>query len=193
MSVEKDKFLNENQEEINNIINHFFGKFEEEVKRQKSDIEIAIQNMQSKISSLFDSIFKDIDKLDDSDDKVVMFKSLVRVCVEGEIKKLNESPGLPKLISKSDLKNKYSDHLTVGELKKHLDKNDLPDDAIVLVERVRDSCYETGGWGVYLRRGYGNRDEEFKDDKALMDQYHPAWSCVKYDDESDILFIALHQ
>ena len=47
--------------------------------------------------------------------------------------------------------------------------------------------------GVYLKEDF----ESFKDDdgnvvKESMEQYHPAWSCVKYPGEDDTLFIDLH-
>jgi predicted DNA-binding protein (MmcQ/YjbR family) len=132
--------------------------------------------------------------------------------------------------------------LRVKDLKKFIEKNNVPDDALVLIERVEDKYYEeidisginsvngvlpenskTNGWGVYLkeaesyydsllhnkriREGYYFNKEEFPDLKEgsgffnelseeelekTKTQYHPAWSCVKYIDEDDLLFINLH-
>lgn len=98
---------------------------------------------------------------------------------------------------------------------------ELPDDALVLTQRVEDRYYEKNGWGVVLKEGhhyhmvkthnirmeeeirrrkngehpkYDMEDpskfiEELTDD--LKDQYHPAWSCVKYKDDNN-LYLDLH-
>ena len=51
--------------------------------------------------------------------------------------------------------SRYEDYLTVGRLKKFLENNpDLPDDALVLTQRVEDVYYEENGWGVVLKEGY---------------------------------------
>ena len=51
--------------------------------------------------------------------------------------------------------SRYEDYLTVGRLKKFLENNpDLPDDALVLTQRVEDKYYEENGWGVVLKEGY---------------------------------------
>jgi hypothetical protein len=97
-----------------------------------------------------------------------------------------------KEITKEELK-KYNYYLTVGDLKKFLDKHNLPDNSPVLIQRVEDVYYEEHRWGVYLKEG----EHTFKDNegnlvKESLEQYHPAWSCVKYKDEDDILFIDLH-
>jgi hypothetical protein len=63
-------------------------------------------------------------------------------------------------------------HLTVGRLKEFIEKNNVPDDAIVMIERVEDAYYEgfdisgmmgvdgiyppgskAEGWRVYLKEG----------------------------------------
>lgn len=86
-------------------------------------------------------------------------------------------------LSRDDIKNKYRDHLTVGKLKEFLYKNNLPDDAMVVIQRIEDAYYEKNGWSVYSKFD--------KIDNALS-EYTPAWSCVGYKDEHDILFINLH-
>ena len=118
--------------------------------------------------------------------------------------------------------SRYKDCLTVGRLKKFLEQHpELPDDSLVLTQRVEDRYYEKNGWGVVLKEGhhyhmvkthnirmeeeirrrkngehpkYDMEDpskfiEELTDD--LKDQYHPAWSCVKYKDD-DNLYLDLH-
>tara|TARA_R110000822_G_scaffold150128_1_gene289230 strand:+ start:20 stop:325 length:306 start_codon:yes stop_codon:yes gene_type:complete len=99
---------------------------------------------------------------------------------------------VPNEISKEELTNEYDHYLTVGGLKRFLDKHDLPESAKVVVQRVEDVYYEKHNWGVYLKEGM----HTFKDDgvivKSSMQQYHPAWCCVKYNDEDNVLFIDLH-
>ncbi len=99
--------------------------------------------------------------------------------------------------------------------------SELPDDAKVLVQRIEDVYYEKHGWGVVLKEGEHyhsakelniRMEEEIKrrkngehpkygmEDPAkyiheldidLMEQYHPAWCCVKYKDDNN-LYIDLH-
>lgn len=124
-------------------------------------------------------------------------------------------------LTKEDLKKLNMGHgLTVGRLKQFLNKYQLPDDAPVLIQRIEDMYYEKHDWGVYLKEGEHthyckswNEDikcefldakkypklvgEELKPftDKQIkdsMEQYHPAFSCVQYNDDKDILFIDLH-
>lgn len=98
-------------------------------------------------------------------------------------------------ITKRELVDKYASALTVGELKEFLNKHDLPDTAKVVVQRVEDVYYDELGWGVYLKEGeYSVRDETGNAIEDSLEQYSPAWCCVKYndEDEDDILFIDLH-
>lgn len=94
--------------------------------------------------------------------------------------------------------------LTVGELKKFLAEHDMSDDAPVLIQRVEDKYYEgldisgmrgpngiipTGskasGWKVYPKvQGFVN--------DTYQTQYTPAWCCVYYKEDKEILFIDLH-
>jgi len=96
-------------------------------------------------------------------------------------------------ITKEDIKTGYKDYLTVGDLKAFLSKYDLPDNAKIMIQRVEDVYYEKHNWAVYLKEGEhtfkGNDGNNFKDS---MEQYHPAWSCVRYKDDNDLLFIDLH-
>ncbi len=114
-----------------------------------------------------------------------------------------------------------SHSLTVGDLKKFLAENDLPDNAPVVIQRIEDVYYEKHGWGVYKKEDehteFSRRhNEKIKNGTYLdkvkypnitewhltphteeqiregMAQYHPAWSCVRYKDDTDILFIDLH-
>ena len=125
-----------------------------------------------------------------------------------------------KKLTKEDI-SKYKDHLTVGALKEFLSKHKLSDDSIVLIQRVEDLYYNECNWGVYLKKGdhthqVEQRNKDIKSGKYLdkekypkikpkhlipstkdevkesMEQYHPAWSCVRYSDDKNILFIDLH-
>ena len=124
-----------------------------------------------------------------------------------------------KKLTKEELKG-YTG-LTVGDLKNFLNKYNLDDDSLVVIQRVEDFYYEKNNWGVYLKEGdtvhnsrQWNKDiksgkyldkekyPKIKPDELrvipeeemeeLMEQYHPAWSCVRYKDDTDILFIDLH-
>lgn len=121
-------------------------------------------------------------------------------------------------LTKEDLKKGH--HLTVGRLTEFLNKYKLPDNAPVVIQRVEDIYYEKNNWGVYLKEGEAthsckrwNEDIkcEFLDTKKYpklvgkelkpfteqqikdsREQYTPAWCCVRYNDDTDILFIDLH-
>lgn len=113
-------------------------------------------------------------------------------------------------------------YMTVGALKKFIEKHEVPDDALVVVQRVEDFYYEDHGWKVYLKeaehsnwmksyndaldRGEFDDKEKYPDFKDEMrkkfteeqiieasSQYHPAWCPVLYEgDGKEILFIDLH-
>ena len=97
----------------------------------------------------------------------------------------------------------------------------MPDDGLVLVQRIEDFYYENNHWGVILKEGeqhyaakkfnedlasgkYGDKEkypratpEEWKpiseeDLELLKEQYHPAWCVVKYKDDPDNLYLDLH-
>ena len=118
--------------------------------------------------------------------------------------------------------NKYKDYLTVGRLRKFLEQNpELPDDSLVLIQRVEDMYYEKGGWGVVLKEGHyynmvktnnvrmqeeiqrrknGEHPKyEMEDPSKYIteltdewkEQYHPAWTCLRYRDDNN-LYIDLH-
>lgn len=126
-----------------------------------------------------------------------------------------------EIFSKEDLFKNHNLRLTVGDLKEFIYKNNLSDDAILVVQRVEDKYYEQNGWRVYLKEAYNsnymrqwNEDiesgkyldkDEFPDldentlipyteeqIKNCMEQYTPAWCCVNYKEDKDILFIDLH-
>ena len=128
-----------------------------------------------------------------------------------------------KILSKEKLLSyKESGYLTVGGLLEFIKEHNLPDDAIVVTQRVEDIYYETHNWGIYLKEGehtrwmkdfnkkiddgvFEDKDQyplfteemkkKFSDDdiKDAFEQYHPVWCPVLYrDDKDDILFLDLH-
>lgn len=138
------------------------------------------------------------------------------------MKKINK---FPDIITDEDIP-RYKSHffLTKGKLKEWLNEHDdIPDDALVMIQRIEDHYYENNHWGVYLKKGesYNNildfsdemRKEIERRNKGLepeypgiedpnkyintptekdMDQYHPAWCCVRYKDDNNAMFIDLH-
>jgi hypothetical protein len=122
-------------------------------------------------------------------------------------------------LTKEELNHyKNSGYLTVGDLKKFLIENNLPDDAIVVTQRIED-IYFKNNKSVYLKKGdeyyYAeqfNKDiksGEYKKEhpnvlnryikpktkkelKETMEQYYPVWCCVSYKDDNDILFFDSH-
>ncbi len=82
-----------------------------------------------------------------------------------------------KELSKKDLK-KYVDFLTVGRLKEFLNEHDLPDNAMVVVQRAEDVYYENYNWGVYLKEGFGTytakqHNKDIKSGKYLDKEQYP--------------------
>jgi hypothetical protein len=127
---------------------------------------------------------------------------------------------IPREIKKEDLPSyKKNGYLTVGELKKSI--LDMPDEGLVLIQRIEDTYFENNGWGVVLKEGehyhwglqfnediksgkYDNLEEypNMKKDNLKLftedelnqakDQYHPAWCAVKYKDDTENLYLDLH-
>ncbi len=83
---------------------------------------------------------------------------------------------------------KYRDHhyLTVGKLKEWIEKFDVPNDALVCVQRVEDVYYEKHGWKTIKRQ-----DHIYKD---YLQEYTPVWSPCDYeqDKEDNVLLLDLH-
>lgn len=125
-----------------------------------------------------------------------------------------------RILTREDILDKHYHTLTVGKLKKFFEKHNMPDDAVVVVQRVEDRYYQNNNWGVYLKEGEHtwnarkwNEDikGEYLDIKKYpkmkpenlkpfteeqindsMEQYTPAHAPVFYNDDSNILFIDLH-
>jgi hypothetical protein len=50
--------------------------------------------------------------------------------------------------------------LTVGDLLKFIEENQIPVTAPVMIQRVEDVYYENHDWGVYLKKGEHYRNSE---------------------------------
>lgn len=127
----------------------------------------------------------------------------------------------PRDMPESQLNNEWRNSLTVGDLKKHIEKNNLPDDGIVLVERIEDFYFKRNNWSVHRKKGeeyhrsiQWNEDiksgkysdpekypglvgKELKEiDEATLNemktQYHSAFCCAKYKDDDKNLYINSH-
>ncbi len=126
---------------------------------------------------------------------------------------LHANDQLPDEMTKERLQSSFKDFLTAGKIKKFIEKFNIPDDAKVVIERVPDSYYNQkgNGWDVYLKENehthyFRERNKEIeagKEKKKFMllteeeiklgqTQYHPAFCCVYYKNDPDILFINLH-
>lgn len=126
---------------------------------------------------------------------------------------------LPEGILTQEKLKDYKHHLTIKNLKKMIEG--MPDDGLVLVQRIEDFYFENCHWGVILKEGeeyhyakkwneklasgeYDDKDkypnanpEEWKpysneDLELTKEQYHPAWCVVKYKDDPDNLYLDLH-
>jgi len=110
---------------------------------------------------------------------------------------------MEKFLKKEDLENfKKCGSLTIGDLRKWLDNNnDLPEDSLIMIQRVEDKYYEgldvsglrssngilpegskSEGWGQY------QKEQSY----SGITNYHPAWCCLRYKDEKNLMFIDLH-
>lgn len=74
------------------------------------------------------------------------------------------------------------ENMTVGWLKKFIEENNIPDESLILVERVHDVYFEERGW---------SKTSTFKENDLEDTEYHPIWCPVKYKND-DNLYLDLH-
>lgn len=112
--------------------------------------------------------------------------------------------------------------LTVKDFKEYLERYNVPDDAVILTQRIEDHYFENNNWDVYLKKGEGyyeriewnekckgefkdieqypylNRDNlrEFTDEelKLSMEQYYSLHCITHFRDEPDnkVVFLTAH-
>lgn len=58
-----------------------------------------------------------------------------------------------RILTEKEVTEKFTQHLTVGNLKKSIERYKIPDEAKVVVQRIEDVYYEKHGWGVMLKEG----------------------------------------
>lgn len=81
--------------------------------------------------------------------------------------------------------NKYwSDYLTVGKLKKYIEENKLPDDALILYQRIEDFYFNKNGWS----KNSIKKSDPFW--KGHPDEYVVVWSYCRYKDKN--LYLTAH-
>lgn len=113
----------------------------------------------------------------------------------------------------------YQHFCTVGDLRKFLEKNNLPDDAKVLVQRIEDRYFDNHNWGTINKEGeqyndaiqYNKEIDEGKyedkeqyplikfplikfseeDLESFKERYIVAWCPVKFKDD-DNLYLDCH-
>ncbi len=64
-----------------------------------------------------------------------------------------------RILSREDILG-LKHFLTVGDLLKFIEENQIPMTAPVMIQRVEDVYYKNHGWGVYLKKGEHYRDSE---------------------------------
>lgn len=90
--------------------------------------------------------------------------------------------------------------LTVGGILDFIARYGIPSDAPVVIQRIEDSYFE--GQDISGMRGPngilppGSKSTGWRSYLKMQNmnpvQYIPAWSCVYYKDDADILFIDIH-
>lgn len=80
--------------------------------------------------------------------------------------------------------------MTVGTMLDYIEKYNIPREAKVVVERVHDSYFESGGWKV-LKKIHG----DINDPKSHYEEYEyiEAWSPhIRLEDKDQIFYIDCH-
>jgi hypothetical protein len=79
-----------------------------------------------------------------------------------------------------------SGYMTVGDLKKFIKENRIPDDALILYQRIEDVYFKKYGWDksicTVVKPSYDFRGE--------TDTFVTAWSPVKYKGDDNVYVTA---
>ena len=67
-----------------------------------------------------------------------------------------------------EIREKYEDYCTVGQLKEILKKNSIPDDAKIFIQRVEDGYFDEHGWGTVKKEG-----DMYCTEKRMIDKARP--------------------
>lgn len=131
--------------------------------------------------------------------------------IDGKIVYLSKEP-VEEISKEKLLDMNRTFKFTVGDLKKHCEKFDISDDAIIMIERVFDYYYDHNHWYVYKKKSeFAYSMEQFNIDildkeeypnlmtpyteeqiKDTYTQYSPAFGQCFYKEDKEMLFIDLH-
>lgn len=67
-----------------------------------------------------------------------------------------------------EMKSSPARHYTVGELKKYIEEYNIPDDALVLIQRIEDVYFEENNWGTVKKEGW-----MYTNNKQLIERAKP--------------------
>jgi hypothetical protein len=154
------------------------------------------------------------------DDMYILFNKAEALGVICEIMIEKTKPAKDLIIEQLHQENlSYKHNLNVGQLKEFLIKNNVPDSAKVLSQRIEDTYYDNNSWSTVKKKGerwhYFNDlnkkcegeflDKEqypliddvnkYKTDEKTLneakEEFSPVWCCVKYEND-DNLYLHLH-
>ena len=92
-------------------------------------------------------------------------------------------------IDPNNRENTY-EHMTVGGLKKFIEDHNLPDDALIFIQRVEDVYFEEHNWSTVKKEGCNySLEKEFLEKAKPGGEYHDKERYPKMTDEhiQDIL------
>ena len=78
-------------------------------------------------------------------------------------------------------------YTTVGELKKFLKDNKIPDEALILYQRIEDIYFKKYGWD----KSMGTVKKPDFELEGMTDTYVTVWSPVKFKDDEN-LYLSAH-
>jgi hypothetical protein len=110
----------------------------------------------------------------------------------------NKKSRVPKrILTEEEVKEKFTHYLTVGGLKKSIERLNLTDEAKVVIQRVEDVYYNKHGWGVMLKEGehYHNaihmnknmKEEIARRERGEEPEYPKMDDPIKYIFEDEVL------
>lgn len=90
-----------------------------------------------------------------------------------------------------DKKHEFS--CTIGQLKKFIEKHNLPDDTVIMMQRIEDVYFEKHHWEVIKKKGHWYRQFEevnkkidtgyFRDKELFPDLAEDSWVHKKYTED----------
>lgn len=104
---------------------------------------------------------------------------------------------IPRELTKERLLKQAN--LTIGDIKRHIEKYNLPDDTPVVVQRIEDSYFlseNDNGWGVYFKEGWDASNAREHNEKVINGVYadrtqyedHPSHHVIYTEDQIKEMF-----